>query len=79
MDKKLFEELLDTKLAVITDKINSILSEWHYNSIELFLKHATDGTIEEAESDAISMTNLVDRREEIYRLKNKHGLGRDVC
>ncbi len=69
IEKRLFDELLDSKLAVISEKINTILSKWHYDSIELFLKHAADGTIEEAEPDAISMTNLVDKRDELYKLK----------
>jgi hypothetical protein len=69
IEKKLFEELLDSKLAVISERINAILARWHYDSIELFLKHAADGTIEEAEPDAISMTNLIDKRDELYKLK----------
>jgi len=69
VEKKVFEELLDSKLAVITDKINDILTRWNYNSVELFLTHAADGTIEEAEPDAISLTNLIDKREELYKLK----------
>nr|MDO8113348.1 hypothetical protein [Candidatus Sigynarchaeota archaeon] len=69
VEKKLFEELLDSKLAVISEKINKILAKWNYNSVELFLTHAADGTIEEAESDAISMTNLVDKRDELYKIK----------
>jgi len=69
IDKRLFEELLDSKLSAITEKINAILSKWHHDSFELFLNHAADGTIEEAEPDAISMTNLVDKRDELYELK----------
>ena len=69
VEKKMFEELLDSKLAVITNKIDEILARWNYNSVELFLAHSADGTIEEAEPDAISLTNLIDKREELYKLK----------
>ena len=69
VEKKLFEELLDSKLATLSEKISAILAKWKCNSIESFLARAADGTIEEAESDAISMTNLVDKRNELYDIK----------
>jgi phosphopentomutase len=68
--KELLEELVDSRLKVITGKINNILKKWNYTSAELFLTHAADGTLEEAEPDAISLTNLLDKREELYRLKS---------
>jgi hypothetical protein len=69
IEKKLFEDLLDSKLAVISERINAILAKWHHDSIELFLAHAADGTIEEAEPDAISLTNLIDKRDQLYKIK----------
>lgn len=69
VEKKLFEELLDSKLAMIAEKINILLAKWNYNSVELFLTHAADGTLEEAESDAISLTNLIDKRDHLFGLK----------
>jgi hypothetical protein len=39
--------------------IEEILAKWNYSSAELFLKHAADGTLSEAEDDAISITNLL--------------------
>ena len=69
VEKKMFEELLDSELAMINEKIDDILARWNYNSVELFLAHAADGTIKEAEMDAISLTNLVDKRDELNKLK----------
>jgi hypothetical protein len=69
IEKKLFDDLLDSKLAAISERINTILAKWHNDSIELFLKHAADGTIEEAEPDAISLTNLIDKRDQLYKIK----------
>ncbi|HMF31380.1 MAG TPA: hypothetical protein VKK79_08205 [Candidatus Lokiarchaeia archaeon] len=69
VDKKVLEELASYKLRFITEQINQILSKWGAPSIEDFLNGARDGTYEEAEGDAIDMTNLVDKREELYRLK----------
>jgi hypothetical protein len=69
LDKKIVEDLVDSKLKSILEKINTILEKWKYQSLELFLKHASDGTIIEAEPDAISLTNLLDKRDELFKLK----------
>ena len=69
IEKELLEDLLDSKLAMIAEKINQILKKWKYNSVELFLTHSADGTLEEAELDAISLTNLIDKRNNLFELK----------
>lgn len=68
VDKDILEDLVDTKLKIITQEINEILLRWKYQSADLFLKHAADGTLREAEPDAISLTNLLDKRKELYDL-----------
>jgi hypothetical protein len=67
------------KLSQITLRINDILEKWHYTSEKVFLNDAREGKIEEAENDAISMTNLLDQRQELFEnsgsrmgLKNQH-------
>ena len=69
IEKETLKELLDSKLKQIIEKINFILSKWNYNSIEKFLKDSRDGTIEEAEMDAISLINLRDNRNKWMDLK----------
>lgn len=69
IEKETLKELLDSKLKQIIEKINFILSKWNYNSIEKFLKDSSDGTIEEAEMDAISLINLRDNRNKWMDLK----------
>ncbi len=69
VDKALAEELVDFKLQQLAQEIKIILAKWNYKSIDKFLKDAEDGTLTEAEIDAISMTNLIDQREELFRLK----------
>ncbi len=69
VDKALAEELVDLKLQQLAQEITNILTKWKYKSIDKFLKDAEDGTLAEAEMDAISMTNLIDQREELFRLK----------
>lgn len=69
VDKELLEDLMDTKLNLITEKINQILIKWNYNSTDQFLADAADGTIEEAEPDAISLTNLLEKRDNLFQVK----------
>ena len=74
VEKELFEELLNSKLNQITQRINDILAKWGFKTKESLLKAASDGTIEEAEMDAISLTNLIDRKEELMKYKTKWSL-----
>ncbi len=69
VDKALAEELVDLKLQQLAQEITNILTKWNYKSIDKFLKDAEDEALAEAEMDAISMTNLIDQREELFRLK----------
>jgi predicted oxidoreductase len=69
IEKDLLEELVDFKLKAITDSINEILEKRKEKSIDIFLKRAKDGTLEEAEEDAIDLTNLIDERARLYDLK----------
>ncbi len=67
--KETLEELLDYKLRFLRREINKILTKWDYTDPELFLEHARDGTIEEAEPDAITLRQLLKDREETYQMK----------
>ena len=65
VDEELLMNLLDFKLNNLKEEINRILSKWNYMSSAEFLKHAKDGTLSEAEMDAIAMKNLNDERERL--------------
>lgn len=67
--KELLEELVDLKLKFLYDEIDKVLVKWSYESPTKFLKDAKDGTIEEAENDAITLKHLLDQREELFNLK----------
>jgi hypothetical protein len=69
VEKEVLEDLLNFKIRFVTDEINRILTRWNAPSIDDFLAGARDGTFKEAEGDAIDMTNLVDLREDLYRLR----------
>ena len=71
VEKEFLMDLIDSKLKVLQDEIQAILKKWKYTSIEKFLSDARDGTLEEAEDDAICMRNLTDKREELFQLKYK--------
>ena len=65
VDEELLMNLLDFKLNHLKEEIDRILSKWNYMSSTEFLKHAKDGTLSEAEMDAIAMKNLNDERERL--------------
>ena len=71
VEKEVLEELLDYKLKFLHQEIDKILSKWSYNNPDLFLQHAKDGTIEEAELDAITLRQLLKEREDAYEFKNE--------
>lgn len=69
VEKELLEELIDLKLRFLYDEIDKILNKWKYDESSKLLQDARDGTIEEAEDDAISLRHLLDQREELLALK----------
>lgn len=69
LDRKVAEELLNTKLRFLQDETRKILRRWDYRSAEKFLQDARDGTIVEAEDDAITLRHLLDQLEEFHALK----------
>ncbi|MGQ4874788.1 MAG: hypothetical protein ACP6IY_12030 [Promethearchaeia archaeon] len=69
--KELLEELVDLKLEYLSKEIDKILRKWSYESPDKFLQDAKDGTIEEAEDDAITLKHLIDQREELFNYKRE--------
>ncbi|MHA1489930.1 MAG: hypothetical protein ACTSRI_09760 [Promethearchaeota archaeon] len=63
--------MIDLKLNFLNNEIDKILSKWKYESASKFLQDARDGTIEEAEDDAITLRHLLDQREELFHLKKE--------
>jgi len=64
--------LLDYKLNHLNEEIDRILNKWNYISSTEFLKHAKDGTLSEAEMDAIELINLNDERERLLGEKTSY-------
>lgn len=67
--KDLLDDLVDLKLQYLLDEIEKILNKWQIKSATEFLEQTRDGTIEEGEDDAITLTHLLDQREELFQLK----------
>lgn len=71
LDKEVAEELITFKLRQIQPVIEEILQRWNENSIEDFLRKAQDGTLIEAENNAVELKQLVFGEEKLLKmLKN---------
>ncbi|TFG27338.1 MAG: hypothetical protein EU532_07610 [Promethearchaeota archaeon] len=64
-------DLIDFKLRYLKEEIERILNKWNYDSSTKFLTHAKDGTLNEAEEDAIILKNLQDQIEELSQKKRE--------
>jgi hypothetical protein len=73
LDEDIAIDLIETKLQLLDAEITAILQKWGKDTIDDFLEAARTGIIEEAEDDAIDMTNLRDRRDEISKLLENRG------
>jgi len=71
IDRALAEELVDMKLNYLQDEIQKILDKWHYSSATRFINDSKDGTITEAEDDAITLRHLLDQRDSLFKIKEK--------
>ncbi len=71
VEKELLEELIDFKLSFLFEEIDKILNKWKYEESSKFLQEARNGTIEEAEDDAITLRHLSDQRGELLALKKE--------
>lgn len=68
LDFKIAQDLINTKLQVLDEKISAILKRWNVETIDQLINSAKSGEFEDAESDAIELQNLVAKREEIEKL-----------
>ena len=71
VEKELAKELVDLKLKLLYEEIDKILKKWEYEEASKFLIDARNGTIEEAEDDAITLRHLLDQREQLFSLKKE--------
>jgi len=69
LEKKVAQDLVDSKLRFIISEIKELLDRWHYSSPDEFITDARKGVIDEAEDDAITLRHLLDQREDLYQMK----------
>jgi len=68
LNSKIAQDLINTKLQVLDEKISAILKKWNVETVDHLIEGAKSGKIEDAEPDAIELQNLIDKRDEIEKL-----------
>ena len=71
VDKEFLKDLIDSKLHSVKDEIQDMIGKWGYTSDSLFLEHARDGTLKEAEDDAVCLRNLQDERDKLQEKRQE--------
>jgi hypothetical protein len=56
-------ELIESKIRQLDDKIEQILYKWNAASIDEFIEKAKAGVLVDAIPDAVSIRNLIDKRD----------------
>jgi hypothetical protein len=69
VEKDVLIELIDSKLHLIREDMKKILQNWEYISVDKFIQDARDGTLLEAEDDAVCMRGLIYDQEKMLQLK----------
>lgn len=75
VDEEFMMELVDFKLRFLKEEIEQILQKWNYSSSNKFLEHSKDGTLSEAEEDAIILKNLQDQIVQLTQKKQEWNSG----
>jgi len=65
------KDLIDTKQELLRKGIKDILDKWGEASVENLIRKAKSGEIEEAEHDAIVLTNYIKELEHLEALLKK--------
>ena len=71
--KELAIDLIKTKIKLLNDKIEKILRKWGETTAEEMIRKAREGLLEEAEGDAIVLTNLLEKIKELENLLEQAG------
>ena len=67
--KEVLEDLIAFKMRYLNGEIKNILDKWKYSSSAKFLADARNGTITEAEGDAVSLRQLLKQLDELKALR----------
>ena len=69
VEKEVIVGLINSKLRLILEDMDSILSKWNYQTAEKFLEDARTSVIKNAEDDAVVFRNLLDEHDKLVKLK----------
>ncbi len=73
IDKDLAIDLIESKLREITETIDSILAIWKEKSANEMIEKSRKGKLPESEMDAIALTNLLDRQQDLEKMLSNYG------
>ena len=71
LDKSLAEDLITSKLRILQQYINDILSRWNESSTKDFLEKARTGLYKNAEDDAVELRQLLLDYTKLQEILNK--------
>lgn len=71
LDKEIAEDLITSKLFVLQQYINDILTRWKETSAKDFLEKARTGIHENAEEDAVELRQLLFDYKKLQDILNK--------
>ncbi len=71
LDKSLVEDLITSKLRILKQYINEILTRWNESSTKNFLEKARTGIYDNAEDDAVELQQLLLDYSKLQEILNK--------
>ena len=71
LETGIVQDLINTKLQVVDEKIQKNLTHWKMESVDQLIKEAKSGELEEAGSDVIEIQNLMAKRDGVEKLYPK--------
>jgi hypothetical protein len=69
VEKAVLEDLVNHKLRSVIEDMDLILKTWKSPNADQFLEDARNGTLRNAEDDAVVLRNLLDEQERLTDLK----------
>ena len=68
IDQRMALDLVESRLKQVNDQVAAILERWHQDSAVEMIERTRKGKLPEAEIDAIALTNLLEKREQLEGL-----------
>ena len=69
IEKEILEDLVNHKLRTVMEDMEMILKKWNYPNADHFIADAQNGTLMNAEDDAIVLRDLLNEQDRLNGLK----------